>query len=317
MLRSQNQGRLGFTLIELLVVIAIIAILIALLVPAVQKVREAAARTQCANNLKQMGIAAHSYHDTYKTLPYSRADPGDTWAVLIMPYIEQQALYNKWDRKSLSYYNQTNEARETQVAVYLCPTRRSVGTPPRLSILGDDNNGTIPPPGNVPGALGDYYCNAGDPQSGDPVITTTRLDYHPGNVSATEVPSNGTCWRKGYPMRMAMITDGVSNTFLYGEKHIPMTNMSLTPPRGFGYPPDTAFYNGDRAGFARAGVGAAMAKGPETTSTSTIYGSWHPGICQFVMGDGSVKAIMTSIDLTNLGRLARRNDGQVISISLP
>src|SRR5437879_1388776 len=91
--------RRGFTLIELLVVIAIIAVLVGLLLPAVQKVRESANRTQCANNLKQIGLAFHNYHDAYSALPPARLDydGGVSWAVLIMPFIEQGSAYNQWD----------------------------------------------------------------------------------------------------------------------------------------------------------------------------------------------------------------------------
>src|SRR5262245_60156818 len=139
---------LGFTLIELLVVIAIIAILIALLVPAVQKVREAAARTQCQNNLKQIGMAIHNYHDTNKFFPPARVHPdgwGGTWVLLILPYLEQESVYKLWDPQGL-YYNQSDAARKNNISVYFCPSQ------PRTNAGGFSLNER----NNKPGGLGDY-----------------------------------------------------------------------------------------------------------------------------------------------------------------
>jgi hypothetical protein len=150
------------------VVIAIIGLLIGLLMPAVQKAREAANRVSCANNLKQIGLAMHHYHLNFHRLPPRAllAGPADanqsagaTWAVLIMPFLEQDNLYRQWDL-SRRYYDQNDQARLTPVKSYFCPSRRSASG--LGSISGDQailSGGSLD--NNVSGALGDYAASLG------------------------------------------------------------------------------------------------------------------------------------------------------------
>jgi prepilin-type N-terminal cleavage/methylation domain-containing protein len=181
---TRTLSRRGFTLVELLVVIAVIALLIGLLLPAVQKAREAADRTQCLSNLKQLGLAANFYahnHGGYlppfaQTLPDGGAQ-GASWAVLILPYIEQDNLFKRWN-VNLSYYDQSEQARLSPLSIYFCPSRRSADTSPTGSVSGDAGckSWVYVPPGpgedcgtwecaqwatQTPGALGDYAGSIG------------------------------------------------------------------------------------------------------------------------------------------------------------
>ena len=291
---ARTRIRFGFTLVELLVVIAIIGVLVALLLPAVQSAREASRRTQCANNLKQIGLGLHGFNDTYNYLPYTRLDTRETWAVLLLPYIEQSTLFNQWVL-TRQFYDQLPEVREATLKTYICPTRRK---PPLKSLDGDvHQDGTRP---HTPGAVGDYTSCAGTPAG-------TNDYYENGVFSGTlytqHTAANGAFWYKGpYPMRMAQISDGISNVLFIGERHITVRNLNR----------EGSIYNGDHgSSFKKAGVGAPLARSPN--GSGSHFGSWHPGICQFVLGDGSVRGLRNEMDLTVLGYLAHRFDGNPVN----
>jgi prepilin-type N-terminal cleavage/methylation domain-containing protein len=310
--------RRGFTLIELLVVIAIIGILIALLLPAVQKVREAANRIKCANNLKQIGLAFHNYHDANNVIPPGRLDPdgGVTWAILILPYVEQDNFYQQWDVKKW-YYLHPEVVRKTQVKLYYCPSRRA-GSPDSVSNQGEypdmpwsgDDPPYMPP---YYGALGDYAGCAGDNSAGNAFNTATAngavilADYkHEAIHGDGKSPFYVTDTKS--KTRFENITDGLSNTLFVGEKHVPLGKFGREDNG------DGSLYNGDplNENAARiAGPGYPLARAPDEVYRIN-FGSYHPGVCQFVLGDGSVRPLPTSISGTTLGLLAVRNDGQSI-----
>jgi prepilin-type N-terminal cleavage/methylation domain-containing protein len=294
-----KQPRSAFTLIELLVVIAVISILMGLLLPAVQRAREAASRTTCGNNLKQIGLAIHHYHLDYSALPPNRlSDLHATWAVLILPYIEQQVLYQKWDLTQF-YYDQTDDARLTSVPGYFCPSRRTRQTGPLASISGDQNDDMGPLGPFVPGALGDY-------------ATCTGTDNCDGCDCDGRV-YNGA-FRAAYDQRgkalgsvaFAQITDGLSNTIFVGEKHVRMGFFGMGSL-------DCSFYNGDYplCSSRSAGPNYPMAQGPNDVVAG--FGSYHfGGICLFLLGDGSVRDISNQTDPMIMALLACINDGQPI-----
>ena len=318
--------RRGFTLIELLVVIAIIAILIGLLLPAVQKVREAANRSQCANNLKQIGLAMHNYHDTFDALPPARLDydGGVSWAVIILPFIEQDSFYNQWDLHEW-YYVHRPELRHHQLPIFYCPSRRR---PSDINLSKEGDTPDTWPWTNKPpipadagsswfGATGDYAASDGDDirdgyfntelATGAITMWTPQIDSKIWDAAPRNKPparikqwTSRTSWKT--------IDDGLSNTFLAGEKHVPIGHLGREDS-GFFFN-DTATTENQNAARA-AGKGVPLALSPKT-AYNRQFGSYHPGVCQFVMCDGSVMALPTSVSELVLSRLSNRHDGQPI-----
>ena len=326
----RNNG--GFTLVELLVVVAIIAILVALLLPAVQAAREAARRISCTNNLKQIGLAIHNFHDVYGGIPSTRQSCFyGTWANAIWPFLEQGVATEQWDPHK-TYFHQTLESRQAEVPIYFCPSRRGPGM---LSISGDNAPG-FP---HKPGALADYAAVVGDGGC-DPKCQalgwSMNWDYPPGAVVGSfghggpfspgpfgGVPdSGGDCIGNDYtnfvfsrnvlPISFTSIKDGLSNTLFLGEKHMPSS--------GFGRAErcDGSAYTGYGLQIVNrfAGPGFGLVSNPEWDSytdwSNLFFGSHHPGICNFVLGDGSVRPLNKTINTTVLGYLATKAGGEVI-----
>jgi prepilin-type N-terminal cleavage/methylation domain-containing protein/prepilin-type processing-associated H-X9-DG protein len=301
---SDQRRRRGFTLVELLVVIAIIGVLIGLLLPAIQAARESSRRASCTNNLHQIGIAVHNFHNIHKKLPPSRYFNGyPTWFAIILPQVEEIPLQLQW-RLDLPFYALQNKpVRETPVTIFRCPSRGN--TTLVTDGHGDTgNNDTI-------GAAGDYVGNAGNNVLGGETYWRPNANGTIYTARMFDIPNYpNRKWKSEMDFRR--ITDGLSKTFLAGEKHVP-TNQ--TDQQG-------SLYNGDNQNnCARvAGVRAPIASSPDDLAMCRAgpkcqrcvcdnFGSWHPGICQFLFADGHVEALALDTDLQTIDRMAVRNDG--------
>jgi len=298
------------------VVIAIIGILVALLLPAVQAAREAARRTSCVNNLKNIGLAIHNFHDTQGYLPNSRRICDYiTWAAEIWPYIEEGAISEQWDVEQ-DYYGQLEQVRIYQAAIYICPSR---GRPtPWVSLSGDSDG---PHPQHHPGAVGDYACNAGSDiyLTDHPFEETTGPFVFSGAVEVEDcgtVPGGPGSLNPVNKLTLGKIEDGTSHTLFIGEKHVPPDYLGLEESN------DNSIYNPDylKSHGRFEGIQIPIAAPTDGNTPATVsefnenFGSSHPGICHFMFGDGSVRAVPVSVDQRVLRYLCDRKDGRVYDI---
>jgi type II secretory pathway pseudopilin PulG len=304
--------------VELLVVIAIIGILVAILLPAIQSAREAARRSQCSNNLKQIGLAITLYESVQKHYPGNRMSCYyKTWASELWPYLEEEAIKQKWGPTS-AFHFQPRENIEYQVASYYCPTRRS---PPQLSQppCEEKVDGAGNPVPHRGGALSDYAVVVGSDTTSDPPdawFQHSTDDKRPKGCfvgiecdCVGDLPNRRMLGNCTYPIRLKMVVDGLSKMLYVGEKHVLINYLGEKDGGG-----DCSVYNPDHWGMLGRLAGKnyplAVSRGDPVIGQ---FGSWHPGICQFVFGDSSVRALPTSMDSTVLGYLADRRDGNVVT----
>ncbi|MBX9626342.1 MAG: DUF1559 domain-containing protein [Gemmataceae bacterium] len=318
--------RIGFTLIELLVVIAIIAVLVGLLLPAVQKVREAAARTKCLNNLHQVGLGLHNYHSAYGHFPpgfsaatkpataLQESDFGPGWSLFyhILPYVEQENLHSSINQK-LPILDPANKAgRETMVPIYVCPS----DGPPRLIDITDSGGTTWTPPNTF---------SYPPPSSPLTVLGQASVSSYAGclgTLGYEEQPYTGVFHRNSR-VRVEDITDGSSSTVGVGERTSRFSANSWVGPawqQETVYAPSAPKYDPAQPSFRCRATPTAVLVHVRITSLQPNHpdnspGSFfssHTGGAQFLNMDGSGRFISSTVSIESYRALCSRNGGEVI-----
>src|SRR5262245_31493329 len=327
-LRLLPHLRRGFTLVELLVVIAIIGVLVALLLPAVQSARESARRMSCTNNERQIGIALHNHHDTFGTFPPGgitngaccSTQSGPTWTIFILPYMEQQALYDRYDQTQANEHANNAFVRTQFVKTYSCPDDMLIkrlltpasGPGSNLQYM----TGSYRAMAGVTDGLGwfDAECGRIYPLSQRGVLHSSSDPKYP-----TPFPSNYVAPPYSKE-RIANITDGTSNTLMVGEYYtVPKgSNQGRTTFWAYTY---TSFNQSEvvlppQTRQLFADFDKCVNSCPNCVGTSNpckrSWGSFHPQTINFVMTDGSTRAISTNIDMLQFAALGTIEGGETV-----
>ncbi len=304
------RSRTAFTLIELLVVIAIIAILIGLLLPAVQKVREAAARMKCQNQIRQLAIGLHNYHDVHNTLPSSYdITNGLSWYVYVLPFVEQDPQFKAMNTAPGGTFTSTNRLNPhglTRISAFLCPSSpidrmatmapHNVNTP---EIIGTPAQGTY---------TTHYYGITGP--RGTNSATGTAYPVTTGTHDGVPMALSGMFVVTPLSVRLTDVTDGTSVTLMLGE----MSWFSSV----YGTRYRTWLRGGDIGGsFACSArnvtnaINSGLRANMIAAYSDVPMGSMHPGGASFAMGDASVRFVSESIDMNVYRAIASRNGGEV------
>lgn len=302
-LEREIAPRFGFTLVELLVVIAIIGILVALLLPAIQAAREAARRTQCQNNLKQLGVAIQSHLDTHKAFPMGRNKTDQkavSWAYYLLPYLEETAIYNSWVPTATADDDQNKATMRTPVETYACPSRRRAAADRNF-----DNNDKPPRVLGV-ASLIDYAANAGlDVYTGVPSKDESANEF--GGYSRLD---SGPIF-SGSRISARQVEDGLSKTLAIAEKHMPPVPANTAPEMEHYVVGDTAAISGDDPFTTFRCTKNGMASNADDTDKSK-FGSPHPGVVQSIFLDCHVRGLQSDIDKTVLQALSTIGGGETV-----